>query len=169
MSVIAYDPFIGDIALADLGITPAGSVDEILETSDVVSLHLPLTDDTRHLLNEERIGRMKRGAILINTARGGLVDHDALLRAIDSGELAGAGLDTTEPEPLPPGHPLLDQRGVVVTPHVAAATDAAKVRLYESAVEQALQVLNGEMPPHLVNREVWPVPYQDPDDKETTL
>jgi D-3-phosphoglycerate dehydrogenase / 2-oxoglutarate reductase len=167
MPVIAYDPFVDDSTLADQGIRPAGSLEAVLAEADVVSLHVPLTDDTRHLLDAERIAQMKRGSILINTARGGLVDHDALLAALDRRELGGAGLDTTEPEPLPPDHPLLHRQGVVVTPHIAAATGAAKVRLYESAVTQALQVLSGDEPQHLVNRDVWPVRRRFPDTKET--
>jgi len=168
MPVIAYDPFVDASILADRGINAAGSLDELLAVADVVSLHIPLTEETLHLLDAERMGRMKRGSILINTARGGLVDHHALLAALDRRELAGAGLDTTEPEPLPPDHPLLGRDDVVVTPHIAAATGAAKARLYESAVAQALQVLGGERPRHLVNRDVWPVRRRDPDTKETT-
>lgn len=167
MPVIVYDPFVDASTLAAQGIRAADSLDEVLAEADVVSLHIPLTEVTRHLIDAERIGRMKRGSILINTARGGLVDHDALLRALDRHELAGAGLDATEPEPLHPDHPLLHRQGVVVTPHIAAATGAAKERLYESAVTQALQVLGGEMPQHLVNRDVWPVRRRNPDTKET--
>ena len=91
----------------------------------------------------------------MNTARGGLVDHDALLAAIDSGHLFGAGLDVPEPEPLPPDHSLLNREQVVVTPHVASGTRAGKRRLFEMAFAQVLQVLGGERPDHLVNEEVW--------------
>jgi D-3-phosphoglycerate dehydrogenase len=167
MSVIAYDPFVDASTLADQGVRAADSLDEVLAEADVVSLHIPLTEETLHLLDAARIERMKRGSILINTARGGLVDHQALLAALDRRDLAGAGLDTTEPEPLPPDHPLLHRDDVVITPHIAAATGAAKARLYESAVAQALQVLSGERPRHLVNRDVWPVRRRDPDTKET--
>lgn len=167
MPVVAYDPFVDATTLTDRDIESTDSLDELLESAHVVSLHLPLTDDTRHLLSAERIGRMQRGSILINTARGGLVDHEALLTALERGYLAGAGLDATDPEPLPPDHPLLHRDDVVVTPHVAAATGAAKARLYESAVTQALEVLGGEMPQHLVNPAVWPLRRRDPHTKET--
>jgi D-3-phosphoglycerate dehydrogenase len=95
-----------------------------------------------------------------------LVDHDALLAALDSGRLFGAGLDVTDPEPLPPNDPLLHRDDVVVTPHIAAATAAGKARLYESAVAQALQVLHNEYPNHLVNPDVWPIRRHDLLDKE---
>jgi D-3-phosphoglycerate dehydrogenase len=167
MQVIAYDPFVGEASAAAVGIKLVDSLEELLTTADIVSLHLPLTDATRHLIDGERLGLMKPGAILVNTARGGLVDHDALLGALELGHLSGAGLDVTDPEPLPTDHPLLRRDNVVVTPHVAAATTAGKARLYESAVAQALQVLRGQYPKHLVNPEVWPVRRRDPNTKET--
>ena len=165
MSVLAYDPFV-DAAVAEAGIQMVGSLDQLLAEADVVSLHLPLTSETQHLMNAKHIAQMKQGAILINTARGGLVDHDALLVSLESGRLFGAGLDVTDPEPLPPDHALLHRDDVVVTPHVAAATAAGKARLYKSAVMQALQVLQGECPDHLVNGDVWPVRRQDSLTKE---
>ncbi|MGB5655688.1 MAG: NAD(P)-dependent oxidoreductase, partial [Acidimicrobiia bacterium] len=160
MPVIAYDPFVEAPDAAESGITLVASLDQLLVEADVISLHLPLTSETEHLINADRLARTKPGAILVNTARGGLVDHDALLAALDGDRLFGAGLDVTDPEPLPPDHPLLHRYDVVVTPHVAAATAAGKARLYESAVTQALQVLRGEHPNHLVNPDVWPVRRQ---------
>jgi D-3-phosphoglycerate dehydrogenase len=166
MRVIAYDPFVDERTAAATGIELVGSLNELLTRADIVSLHLPLTNGTRHLINGEQLGLMKPGSILINTARGALVDHDALLGALELGHLSGAGLDVTDPEPLPPDHPLLQRDDVVVTPHVAAATTAGKARLYESAVTQALQVLRGDYPNHLVNTKVWPVRRRDPNTKE---
>ena len=161
MRVIAYDPFVDATDVAQAGIQMVDSLDQLLADADVVALHLPLTSETEQLMNAGHIAQMKPGAILINTARGGLVDHDALLAALGSGRLFGAGLDVTDPEPLPPDHPLLHRDDVVVTPHVAAATAEGKARLYESAVTQALQVLRGEYPNHLVNPDVWTVRRQD--------
>jgi phosphoglycerate dehydrogenase-like enzyme len=160
MTVITYDPFVDATDVAQAEIQMVGSLDQLLAEADVVSLHLPLTSETQHLMNDEHIAQMKQGAILVNTARGGLVDHDALLASLESGRLFGAGLDVTDPEPLPPDHPLLHRDDAVVTPHVAAATAAGKARLYESAITQALQVLHGEHPHHLVNPDVWPVRRQ---------
>ena len=167
MKVIAFDPFVDDATANAAGIELVETLDEVLTQADVVSLHLPLTAATRHVIDGERLGLMKPGSILVNTARGGLVDHDALLGALELGHLSGAGLDVTDTEPLPPDHPLLHRANVVVTPHVAAATAAGKARLYESAVAQALQVLRGEYPNHLVNPNVWSVRRRDPNTKET--
>ncbi len=157
MRVIAHDPFIDDSTMAAFGIEPVDSLAALLAEADVVSLHVPLTNETRHLIDGTAIQQMKPASMLINTARGGLVDHSALLKGLESGALFGAGLDVTDPEPLPPDHPLLHRLDVVVTPHIAAATGAGKARLYESAVDQALLVLRGQRPPHLVNPDVWPL------------
>ena len=164
MEVAVYDPFVPASTASDLEF--AASLEELLAQSDVISLHLPLTDETRHLIDAAALEMMKPGSILINTARGGLVVHSALLEALERGHLFGAGLDVTDPEPLPPDHPLLHQEGVVVTPHIAAATSAGKARLYESAVMQAIDVLRGEHPPHLVNPDVWSVRRPNPSTQE---
>lgn len=153
MDVVAYDPF---CPATEFGATlPAGSLEGVLQAADVVSVHVPLTDETARLFGAAAFGAMKEGAVFVNTARGGLVDHEALLVALESGRLFGAGLDVTEPEPLPPDHPLLNRDDVIVTPHVASGTADGKRRLFESAFEQVLMVLDGERPTHLVNPEVW--------------
>lgn len=140
MHVIASDPGVDrspvqGVELVDLA--------ELLGRSDVVSLHAPALPSTLGMINAESLARMQPGAYLVNCARGALVDHEALLDAIDNGHLAGAGLDVTDPEPLPAGHPLLDRPNVVVTPHIASATEAGRRRLYEHAIENALAVLDG--------------------------
>lgn len=153
MEVVACDPFCPP---AEFGATAsAGSLDSLLRAADVVSVHIPLTDDTAGLFGAAAFGVMKEGAVFVNTARGGLVDHEALLAALESGRLFGAGLDVTEPEPLAPDHPLLNRDDVVVTPHIASGTADGKRRLFESAFEQALMALDGVRPPHVVNPEVW--------------
>jgi phosphoglycerate dehydrogenase-like enzyme len=114
-----------------------------------------LTDDSRGLFGAAQFESIKPGAVFINTARGGLVDQDALLRALDDGHLFGAGLDVTSPEPLPAGHPLLGRDDVVVTPHVASATADGRARIFRVAFEQAMAVVDGRRPEHLVNPEVW--------------
>ena len=151
MEVLAHDPYAGvdpDLAME------SESLERLLAGSDVVSLHLPLTADNRGMIGAEAIAAMRPGAVLVNAARGGLVDHDALLDALERGHLGGAGLDTTDPEPLPPGHPLFERDDVVVTPHIAAATGAGKRRLYVTAIREALAVLEGRKPDHPVNPEV---------------
>lgn len=154
MKTIAYDPYLQpeDFPTAVARYT---SLTDLVGSSDVVSIHVPLTAESSGLFGTNLLGAMKPGSILINTSRGGLVDLAALAAVLDSGRLFGAGLDVTVPEPLPPDHPLLARADVVVTPHVAAGTAGARRRIFGSAFEQVIQVLHGERPPHLVNPEVW--------------
>ena len=152
MRVVAFDPYLDTMPE---GIDRADALDDVLAIADVVSVHVPLTDASRAMFDQARFAAMKPGAVFINTARGGLVDQDALLAALDQRRLAGAGLDVTDPEPLPADHPLLGRDDVVVTPHIASATADGKVRILEAAIDQALAVIRGERPAHLVNPEVW--------------
>jgi D-3-phosphoglycerate dehydrogenase len=157
MNVMTYDPYLNRELAHEVGADATASLDDLLAKSDVVSLHVPLTTETRHLLNADRLARMKPGALLINTARGGLIDEAALLAALESGHVRGAGIDVFDTEPPPADHPLLSRPDVIATPHIAAATTAAKVRLWEGAIQQALAVLEGRRPDHLINPEVWPM------------
>jgi phosphoglycerate dehydrogenase-like enzyme len=155
MVTIAHDPFLTE---ADVDVELVTFAD-LLARADIVSVHAPLTPSTRHLFDAAAFAAMRPGVIFVNAARGGLVDHDALLAALDGGQVAAAALDVTEPEPLPPGHALLGRDDVLVTPHIASATDAGRVRLYEHAIGNALAVLAGLRPDGLVNPEVLePVP-----------
>jgi glyoxylate reductase len=127
------------------------TLEELLERSDFVTIHCPLTPDTRGLIGEEALGRMKETAYLVNAARGPIVDTDALARALKAGEIAGAALDVTDPEPLPVDHPLLDVPGLVVLPHIASATHATRERMADMAVDNLLAGLAGEPMPHQAN------------------
>jgi D-3-phosphoglycerate dehydrogenase len=151
MRVIAFDPFLDDARAAELGVECVGSLDALLAESDVVSLHAPSTSQTRHMIDAARLAQMKPGALLINTARGALIDEAALVDALRSGRLGGAGLDVFEREPIDPAHPLLTLDNVVLTDHIASHTWAGHHRLYETAVLQALQALRGERPAGLLN------------------
>ena len=122
----------------------------LLERSDFVSLHCPLTPHTHHLIDCAALARMRPDAILINTARGAIVDHEALRGALTSGTIAGAALDVTEPEPLPVGHPLRSAPNLIVTPHIGSATRFARERMTELAVENLLAGLEGHPMPHQV-------------------
>ena len=153
MTIATFDPYLDPEDF--VGAARCETLAELAELVDVLSLHVPLTGTNQHLIDRDVIARMKPGSILINTARGGLVDTRALGEALESGHLFGAGLDVTDPEPLPPDHPLLQRLDVVVTPHVAAGTAGAKRRIFNSAFDQVIQVINGQRPPHLVNPEVW--------------
>jgi glyoxylate reductase len=128
---------------------------ELLERSDFVSLHAPLNDATRGMIGEGELRRMKPTAILVNTARGPLVDTDALVRALREGWIAGAGLDVTDPEPLPPDHPLLGCRGLVIAPHIGSATHRTREAMADMAVDNLLAALRGERMPHCANPEVY--------------
>ncbi len=155
MQVITFDPYVPTEVAEQMGVERVPSFDELLSRADVVSLHTPLLPETRRLMNAAAFAKMKRGSIFINAGRGGLVDEAALLEAVKSGHLFGAGLDVTDPEPALPDNPLLHLENVVVTPHVASATPEGKTRMFVGALEQVVQVLQGERPPHLVNPEVW--------------
>lgn len=127
------------------------SLDELLSQSDFVSLHVPLTPETRHLLGPSAFARMKPRAILVNTARGAVVDEAALVAALESGKLASAGLDVYEHEPAI--HPrLLELPNVVLTPHIGSATAETRSRMAEAVAEDILRVLRGEAPTSPVNR-----------------
>jgi D-3-phosphoglycerate dehydrogenase len=121
------------------------SLEALLEASDVVILHAPLTTETQHLINADRIARMKRGAFLINVSRGPLVDNDALLEALRSGQLSGAGLDVIEGEPSPP-RALVERPEVIVTPHIAFSSDASLAELRRRSAEEVVRVLDGAAP-----------------------
>ena len=127
-------------------------LDDLLRRSDFVSLHVPLTPETYRLMSRERIRTMRRGSYLINTARGGVVDHDALLEAIADGHLGGAALDVTDPEPLPADHPLFRFEQVLITPHIASASERTRARMAELAAENVIAVLDGRPPVTPVNR-----------------
>ena len=121
---------------------------ELLAQSDFVSLHIPLTPQTRHLIDAQALQRMKPTAILVNTARGAVVDTQALTDALHAGTIAGAALDVTDPEPLPPDHPLLQAPNVLVVPHVGSATPRTRAAMTDLAVDNVLAALAGESLPH---------------------
>jgi D-3-phosphoglycerate dehydrogenase / 2-oxoglutarate reductase len=143
MRVIAYDPFISAEAAAKLGVSLV-ELDELWRTADVVSLHVPLTEQTRNLVDAKVLARMKKGALLVNCARGGIVDERALADALASGQLGGAALDVFEQEPPPADHPLLGLDGFVATPHIGASTEEAQSAVAVAVAEQlAAYLLHG--------------------------
>ena len=161
--VIYFDPYApapGD-GPGDPG-EPVGSLEDLLAASDVVSLHVPQTEENRRLMNAAAFARMKPGAALINTARGGLVDEAALLAALESGRLSGAGLDVFEVEPLPAGHPLVGRRDVVLTPHISAGTaDAFRAKM-RAAVANLVRHHRGEPLRNLAPGSFNPHPSDSP-------
>jgi len=126
-------------------------LDQLLAESDIVTLHVPLTPETRKLIGARELALMKPNAMLINTARGAVVDTDALVAALRDRRLWGAGLDVTDPEPLPADHPLLQCPNVIVTPHIASASEVTRARMAQLAAENLVAALRGERPPRSLN------------------
>jgi D-3-phosphoglycerate dehydrogenase / 2-oxoglutarate reductase len=153
MRVIAVDPFVDAAAMARLNVR-AVDMDTLLAESDAVSVHVPLSPETRGIIGERALARMKPTAFLINTSRGGLVDERALAAALTAGRLAGAALDVVEKEPPPPDHPLRKAPNVILTPHLAFYSREAVVELQTKVAEEAARAFRGEPPRSPVNREV---------------
>ena len=158
MTVIVSDPALrstpGSDPTVDLTSVEVVELAELFERSDVLSVHAPETPSTSGLLDADVFASMKPGSILINCARGGIVNTGDLVAALESGHLKGAGLDVTNPEPLGPEHPLLSMDNVIVTPHIASSTVAGRKRMNDMAFEQVAMALRGETPTHLLNPEV---------------
>ena len=131
--------------------TDSTPLNELLQRSDLVTLHVPLTPDTHHLIDAEALSLMRPNAILVNTARGQIVDQDALLEALHNNAIAAAALDVTDPEPLPPDHPLLKTPNALITPHIGSATRAARERMADLAVANLEAALAGRPMPHQAN------------------
>jgi D-3-phosphoglycerate dehydrogenase len=150
LSIAAYDPYLPPETMLSHGVRPM-ALEEIVEGADVLSLHIPLTPETANLLNAERISRMKPGSFLVNVSRGGLVDEDALCAALQSGHLAGAGIDTVAREPMGSNHCLLDFAQVFLSPHAAHFSRSSYAEVRSKAFADVARVLRGEEPVYAVN------------------
>jgi glyoxylate reductase len=133
----------------------AVSLEDLLRNSDYVTLHTPLTEETRHLIDADALGMMKPSAVLINTSRGPVVDNQALYGALKARRIAAAGLDVTDPEPLPPNSPLLELDNLVLAPHIASASEETRAKMAQMAAENLIAGLKGERLPNCVNPEVY--------------
>ncbi|MBI4489366.1 MAG: C-terminal binding protein [Deltaproteobacteria bacterium] len=153
MQVQAVDPYLDPKIAADLGV-PLVSLDELIRTSDFISLHAPLTPQTRKMFSRALFAAMKPTAYLINCARGGLVDTDALYDALVEGQIAGAALDVTDPEPMPGDHPILTLPNVIVTAHTAANSNESYADCQTHAAREVARVLKGE-PPTTEIKDPW--------------
>ncbi|GHU83138.1 2-hydroxyacid dehydrogenase [Spirochaetia bacterium] len=149
MKVLAYDPYINRAYAEANGIT-VSDFDSLIKNADVLSLHLPLNEETRYILSGDVMGRMKKGAVIINTARGGLVDERAAAELLRSGHLGGLGLDAYEEEP-PKASPLFELDNVVLTPHTAAHTAEATAAMAIMSVQNLIDVLTGKPCRYIVN------------------
>ncbi|HEX8833030.1 MAG TPA: phosphoglycerate dehydrogenase [Abditibacteriaceae bacterium] len=149
MKILGYDPFLTTARATQLNIE-ATTIDDILKRADFITLHTPLTKDTKHLINAERIATMKDGAYIVNCSRGGIIDEDALYEALKSGKLGGAGLDVFETEP-PTNSPLRELDNVLLTPHLGASTEEAQVEVAVDVARQISDVFSGRPPQSAVN------------------
>lgn len=159
MAVLVHDPFVPDEALVAAGVTRV-DFDELLDRSDYVQVTCPLTPETTGLFGRDAFTKMREGAHFVTTARGEVHDEDALVEALASGSIAGAGVDVFHTEPVPVDHPLLQLPNVIATPHVAGITDEATHGLAVATAEQWIDIFAGRAPDRLVNPEAWPR-YQD--------
>jgi len=157
LKVIAYDPYASVEAAKAAGI-PLMSLEDLLPQSDILSLHVPETPETRNIINARTLGLLKPGAILVNVARGAVVDEAALGAALASGRLAGAGLDVLQQEPIRLPHPLTEFENVVFTCHYASLSEESYAIMRQQTSAQAVQILHGEFPQNLVNVRVRDVP-----------
>lgn len=153
MRVVAHDPYVGRERASSLGVELA-NLETLLRSADVVSLHASLTEETRHILSARELGLMKRTAILVNAARGPLVDEEALIQALGEGRIAGAGLDAFQSEPLPDDHPFTKMHNVLLTPHIAAFTQEALARGDKILATDMATALRGGKPLHVANPSV---------------
>ena len=153
LRVIAYTPRLRQ-SDAPEGVEVTNDLAALLSASDYVSIHCPLTEETAHIIDEAALAQMKSSALLINTSRGGVIDEEALIRALQDGRIGGAALDVTDPEPPSADNPLLALENVIVTPHAAFYSVAATAELARKAAANVVTVLQGGVPQTLVNAEV---------------
>ncbi|HUI86620.1 MAG TPA: hydroxyacid dehydrogenase [Nitrososphaerales archaeon] len=156
MRVLAYDPYVSDERAELLGVKMVDSLDELLRESDIVSIHTFLSEGTTHLIGRRELGLMKKDAFIVNTSRGNIIDEAALIEALRTHAIAGAGLDVTEVEPVEPDNPLLKMPNVIVTPHIAGASEALFTQGTDYAVENIIRMLRGDAPKSLLNPEALP-------------
>lgn len=155
MKVLYFDPYAAPHQDESTDSEPCASLAELLAQADFVSLHVPLAEETRQMINAAALAQMKRTAVLINTSRGPVIDTDALYEALAKGQIAYAALDVTDPEPLPADHKLLGLANCLVVPHIASASWATRTRMAIMAAENLLAGLRGERLPTCVNPEVY--------------
>jgi D-3-phosphoglycerate dehydrogenase len=154
MRVISYDPYISSERAQKMGVEMKESLEELLEEADFITVHLPKSTETHHIIGKSEFARMKEGVRVYNVARGGIISEEALIEALRSGKVAGAGLDVFEKEPLPPDSPLAAMDNVIATPHLGASTQEAQDRAGVMIAEQVAAALRGEFVSNVVNLEV---------------
>lgn len=154
MKVYAYDPYVSQEAMAASGIIKVDTVDDLMPVADYVSIHTPLTPNTRGIVGAKQFDLMKKTAYLVNSSRGPVVDESALIEALQEGKIAGAGLDVFEKEPPERDNPLLSMKNVILLPHMGGATEESMERMATHAAAEIIAVLRGERPKYLMNPSV---------------
>ena len=155
MRVYGYDPYIDPRIMKELGVEPVESIDDIFKATDFVSIHVPLNEETLDLVNERLLNLMKPTAFLINISRGGIVNEKDLYEVLKSKRIAGAAVDVYGKEPPAPEHPFFELDNILVTPHMAAMTDGALIRMAQDIAQATIDVLKGVRPKNIVNPEIW--------------
>ncbi len=161
MKHLACDPYLSQEAVADVDVQLVDMA-TVLAESDFLNISVPLSEKTRHLVGEKELGKMKKTAFLINTARGPIVDEAALIKALREGWIRGAGIDVFEQEPTPPENPLLKMDNVIATAHTLGITEEFLAGVWDQIPRQISQIIRGQIPEGLVNREVWDKPQFSP-------
>ncbi|MCB0091068.1 MAG: hydroxyacid dehydrogenase [Caldilineaceae bacterium] len=156
MNVMVYDPIVPLDTPTPERVTLTSDMDAVLKQADVLTIHVPLLPQTRQLIGEREMHLMPKGSYFINASRGPVVDEAALIRCMQEGHFAAAGLDVFDPEPPDPSNPLLAMKNVVTTPHIASGTDRGVYAMMHGVADQIIQILNGEKPPYLLDPNAWP-------------
>jgi D-3-phosphoglycerate dehydrogenase len=155
MRILVYDPYLEPEAIAEWGANPVDSLLELASQVDILTLHIPATPETHHLIDQEVLQALGPRAILINAARGAVVDNDALARVLRQGRIFGAGIDVYDPEPPTADNPLFALDNVVLTPHIASRTEEGRILMGTTVVQDILRVLEDQEPEFLANPSVW--------------
>lgn len=153
--IVSYDPLVKEEVMKSRGVEKASTLDDLLNVSDAVSVHVPLTKDTKGIIGTEELKKMKGGSVLVNTSRGGIVDQKALLESIRAGHLSGAGLDVFEDEPMEIDDPILKEERIVLTPHVSYYSEEALRQVQVDTAQAVVDILEGRKPRNLANPAIW--------------
>ncbi len=155
MRVIAYDPYVDDDIFMLTGVGRRYELEDLLREADYITIHAPLTAETRHMIDAQAFGLMKENAVIVNTARGAIIDQDALCDALRQGKIAGAGIDVLEKEPPAKDNPLLSFDNAIITPHIAWYSEESFKKDMEQGMDELLRVLTGHRPRYIVNPEIF--------------
>jgi len=155
MRVIGYDPYVDDDIFILTGVERKYELEDLLREADYITIHAPLTAETHHMIDKQAFDRMKENAVLVNTARGAIIDQDALCDALGHEKIAGAGIDVLEKEPPAEDNPLLSFNNVIITPHIAWYSEESFKKDMEQGMDELIRVLSGHRPRHIVNPEIF--------------